>query len=191
MIISDSVIWNHTRVSRSEIRSIRTAAEGELQCGIPNMDYVDRTEDTPPHQRKKRLVGGQETLPVRDTTQHNTDTHPYLRNSRDLWPFRLRSSGRWAYRTRGKSTVGGYIWVDVGFWPPPTASGTTNHTTACTSCTKQKTSKQYSLILKCIENTSPRKWKFSHHLHKHDTTFYKKISNTLYTLTKKCYSILS
>ncbi|XP_056588350.1 complement factor I [Triplophysa dalaica] len=49
---------------KSEIRSIRTAAEGELQCGIPNMDYVDRTEDTPPHQRKKRLVGGQETLPT-------------------------------------------------------------------------------------------------------------------------------
>lgn len=68
----------------SEIRSIRTAAESQLQCGVPNMDYVYRTEDstTPsPRQRTKRLVGGEETLPVRYTTtqSHNTTlTHTHV-----------------------------------------------------------------------------------------------------------------
>ncbi|XP_065131712.1 complement factor I [Paramisgurnus dabryanus] len=49
---------------KSEIRTIRTASESQLQCGVPNMDYIYRPEDTTNHQRKKRLVGGEEALPT-------------------------------------------------------------------------------------------------------------------------------
>ncbi len=48
-----------------EIRDIRSSAESQLQCGVPNIHYVFKEEDsTTPHQRRKRLVGGEEALPV-------------------------------------------------------------------------------------------------------------------------------
>ncbi|XP_073679424.1 complement factor I-like [Garra rufa] len=46
----------------SEIREIRSSAESQLQCGIPNMEQAYRQEDH--HSRFKRLVGWEETLPT-------------------------------------------------------------------------------------------------------------------------------
>ncbi|XP_051516806.1 complement factor I-like [Myxocyprinus asiaticus] len=50
---------------KEEIRKIRTFLESQLECGIPNMDYVYKPEEKrPSHQRRKRLVGGEEALPT-------------------------------------------------------------------------------------------------------------------------------
>lgn len=49
----------------SEIRKIRTSTEDQLQCGVPNKEYVYKQEDdTTSHSRRKRLVGGEEALPT-------------------------------------------------------------------------------------------------------------------------------
>ncbi|XP_059397295.1 complement factor I-like [Carassius carassius] len=49
----------------SEIKTIRSTAEDQLQCGIPNKEYVYKQEDdATSHSRKKRLVGGEEALPT-------------------------------------------------------------------------------------------------------------------------------
>ncbi len=48
-----------------EIREMRSSAESQLECGVPNMDYVFKQEDSATsHPRRKRLVGGEEALPV-------------------------------------------------------------------------------------------------------------------------------
>ncbi|XP_067301472.1 complement factor I [Pseudorasbora parva] len=47
----------------SEIRSIRSSAESQLQCGIPNLEYKQE-DDATSHSRRKRLVGGEEALPT-------------------------------------------------------------------------------------------------------------------------------
>ncbi|KAL1249212.1 hypothetical protein QQF64_020217 [Cirrhinus molitorella] len=50
---------------KSEIKAIRSTTESELQCGIPNMDYVYKPEeDATSRPRRKRLVGGAEALPT-------------------------------------------------------------------------------------------------------------------------------
>nr|XP_055043780.1 complement factor I-like [Misgurnus anguillicaudatus] len=41
---------------KSEIRIIRTASESQLQCGVPNMDYIYRPEDTTNHQRNTTQI---------------------------------------------------------------------------------------------------------------------------------------
>ncbi|TRY64503.1 hypothetical protein DNTS_009411 [Danionella cerebrum] len=48
-----------------EIRAMRSQYESKLQCGIPNMDYTYKADDssTSSH-RQKRLVGGEEALPT-------------------------------------------------------------------------------------------------------------------------------
>lgn len=49
----------------AEIKKIRSTAESKLQCGVPNMDYVYKAEDDgSSRQRRKRLVGGEESLPT-------------------------------------------------------------------------------------------------------------------------------
>ncbi|RXN08433.1 complement factor I [Labeo rohita] len=48
-----------------EIKEIRATAEKELQCGVPNMEYVYKPEvDATSRTRRKRLVGGEEALPT-------------------------------------------------------------------------------------------------------------------------------
>ncbi|KAF4096221.1 complement factor I [Onychostoma macrolepis] len=49
----------------SEIKEIRTSAESQLMCGVPNMEYAFKQEDSETsHPRRKRLVGGEEALPT-------------------------------------------------------------------------------------------------------------------------------
>uniref|UniRef100_A0A673GPK2 trypsin n=1 Tax=Sinocyclocheilus rhinocerous TaxID=307959 RepID=A0A673GPK2_9TELE len=49
----------------SEIREIRSSAESQLQCGVPNTEYVYKQEDDATSRtRRKRLVGGEEALPT-------------------------------------------------------------------------------------------------------------------------------
>ncbi|XDV46717.1 hypothetical protein PO909_014545 [Leuciscus waleckii] len=49
----------------SEIRTIRSSIESQLQCGVPNMEYAyKQEEDATPRLRRKRLVGGEEALPT-------------------------------------------------------------------------------------------------------------------------------
>ncbi|KAK2886086.1 hypothetical protein Q8A67_016923 [Cirrhinus molitorella] len=46
----------------SEIKEIRSSAESQLQCGVPNIESVYRQEDH--HSHSKRSVGWEETLPT-------------------------------------------------------------------------------------------------------------------------------
>uniref|UniRef100_A0A671PWC5 trypsin n=1 Tax=Sinocyclocheilus anshuiensis TaxID=1608454 RepID=A0A671PWC5_9TELE len=49
----------------SEISEIRSSAESQLQCGVPNTEYVYKQEDDATSRtRRKRLVGGEEALPT-------------------------------------------------------------------------------------------------------------------------------
>uniref|UniRef100_A0A8B9JDT7 Peptidase S1 domain-containing protein n=1 Tax=Astyanax mexicanus TaxID=7994 RepID=A0A8B9JDT7_ASTMX len=47
-----------------DIQYTRNYKENQLECGIPNMEYVYRTEEENGHRRRKRVVGGEETLPT-------------------------------------------------------------------------------------------------------------------------------
>ncbi len=49
-----------------EIREMRSSAESQLQCGVPNMEYVYKQDD--PYSRRKRSAGWEETLPVSPDT---------------------------------------------------------------------------------------------------------------------------
>lgn len=56
-----------------EIKAIRLSTESKLQCGVPNMEYANKQEeDVTLRQRRKRLVGGEEALPVSHGTHRNT-----------------------------------------------------------------------------------------------------------------------
>ncbi|XP_043088489.1 complement factor I [Puntigrus tetrazona] len=49
----------------SEIKEIRSSAESQLECGIPNKDYVyKQADEATSSRRRKRLVGGEEALPT-------------------------------------------------------------------------------------------------------------------------------
>ncbi|KAL6483980.1 hypothetical protein MHYP_G00088530 [Metynnis hypsauchen] len=54
------VLWN----PKDDIREARNHTESQLECGIPNFDYVYRTEAERRPLRTKRVVGGQEALPT-------------------------------------------------------------------------------------------------------------------------------
>ncbi|KAI4896405.1 hypothetical protein NFI96_009228 [Prochilodus magdalenae] len=51
-------------LSRVDILEVRNFTESQLECGIPNMDYVDKTEEHTRRTRRKRVVGGLEALPT-------------------------------------------------------------------------------------------------------------------------------
>ncbi|XP_037396813.1 complement factor I-like isoform X2 [Pygocentrus nattereri] len=51
------LVW---RSPKNDILQVRNYTEGQLECGIPNLDYVHRTRE---RSRSKRMVGGQEALP--------------------------------------------------------------------------------------------------------------------------------
>ncbi|KAL7858925.1 hypothetical protein SRHO_G00140720 [Serrasalmus rhombeus] len=50
-------VW---RSPKNDILQVRNYTESQLECGIPNLDYVHRTRE---RSRSKRMVGGQEALP--------------------------------------------------------------------------------------------------------------------------------
>ncbi|KAL7863899.1 hypothetical protein AOLI_G00153190 [Acnodon oligacanthus] len=54
------VFWN----PKDDIREARNHTESQLECGIPNFDYVHRKEVERRPLRSKRVVGGQEALPT-------------------------------------------------------------------------------------------------------------------------------
>ncbi|KAL7858919.1 hypothetical protein SRHO_G00140660 [Serrasalmus rhombeus] len=55
-----NVLWN----PKDDIQQGRSHTESQLECGIPNFDYVYRTEAEKRPVRAKRVVGGQEALPT-------------------------------------------------------------------------------------------------------------------------------
>ncbi|KAF4078388.1 hypothetical protein AMELA_G00198730 [Ameiurus melas] len=48
---------------KEDILKLRNHTE-TLQCGIPNMAYIHKTEEETRHRRQKRVVGGEEALPT-------------------------------------------------------------------------------------------------------------------------------
>lgn len=53
-------LWSNPK---DVIQQSRNVTENQLQCGIPNMEYVYRSEDEK-QKRRKRVVGGEEALPT-------------------------------------------------------------------------------------------------------------------------------
>uniref|UniRef100_A0A4W4EAG5 trypsin n=1 Tax=Electrophorus electricus TaxID=8005 RepID=A0A4W4EAG5_ELEEL len=47
-----------------DILDVRNVTESQLHCGIPNMEYIYKTEEETRHTRVKRVVGGEEALPT-------------------------------------------------------------------------------------------------------------------------------
>ncbi|XP_072552176.1 complement factor I [Salminus brasiliensis] len=54
-------VWSNPK---TDIQKVRKIIDEQLECGIPNMDYVYRTEEDKQRSRKKRVVGGAESLPT-------------------------------------------------------------------------------------------------------------------------------
>ncbi|KAF4096222.1 hypothetical protein G5714_022191 [Onychostoma macrolepis] len=60
-VTDKAVIITHLHVV-PEIREIRSSAESQLQCGVPNMEYVYKKDNH--YSRRKRSAGWEETLPT-------------------------------------------------------------------------------------------------------------------------------
>ncbi|KAL6483976.1 hypothetical protein MHYP_G00088490 [Metynnis hypsauchen] len=77
-------VW---RSPKNDILQIRNYTESQLECGIPNLDYVHRTNAD---SRRKRMVGGQEALP---------------------WQFQWQAALKEAYSFRCGGVYLGGCWV--------------------------------------------------------------------------------
>ncbi len=85
--------------------------------------------------------------------------------------YRLRYSGRWPFRKKVRSTAEGHIWADAGFWPPPTASGTTNHHVLCSIRTELPL---ITVMHLCVSRPKPKSFRIKFSLWKK----YRKQSTT-------------
>ncbi|KAI4896409.1 hypothetical protein NFI96_009226 [Prochilodus magdalenae] len=74
--VKSGPVW---RSPKQDILEARNFTESQLECGILNMDYVYRTEEQSRMTRRKRVAGGQETLPTQIqwqvAVQHNGRIH--------------------------------------------------------------------------------------------------------------------
>ncbi|XP_076846248.1 complement factor I-like [Brachyhypopomus gauderio] len=49
---------------KDDILDVRNFTESQLHCGIPNLDYIYKTEEETRRTRRRRVVGGQDALPT-------------------------------------------------------------------------------------------------------------------------------